>query len=367
MSNKIRVLVVDDSALMRLMISDILNSDEEIEVVATARDGEDGIKKVTELRPDVVTLDVEMPRLDGLHALGYIMSEIPTPVVMVSAYTQKDAEATFRALEYGAVDFVSKPSGPISRDIRAVGDELIAKIKVAALVDLSNLEFVRPKKVSENYIKPKIGKNVPGRVGVVAIGTSTGGPRALEKILPQLDPDIPAGLLIVQHMPEGFTKTFADRLDRESGIEVKEAETGDRIAQGRALIAPGDYHMSIMIETTGNDTAGGVISLNQDPPVYGLRPTVDTMMLSAAKVYGDKTVGVILTGMGSDGAKGMKAIKENKGRTIAQDKDTCVVYGMPRAVVEAGIVDKVVPLDKMAEEIMKMVKKPSRSIGGNER
>lgn len=354
MTNKIRVLVVDDSALMRLMISDILNSDEEIKVVATARDGEDGIKKVTELRPDVVTLDIEMPRLDGLHALGYIMSEIPTPVVMISAYTQKGSEATFRALEYGAVDFVSKPSGPISGDIRAIGDELIAKVKMAASVDLNNLGFIRPKKISEKHIKHKPGKIVPG-VGVVAIGASTGGPRALEKILPQLDPDIPAGLLVVQHMPKGFTETFAARLDRESKIDIREAKAGDKIEQGKALIAPGDYHMSIMIETTGNNMAGGVISLNQDPPVHGLRPTVDTMMLSAAEAYGNEIVGVLLTGMGSDGAKGMKAIKENKGRTIAQDKDTCVVYGMPRAAVEAGIVDKVVPLDKMAEEIMKML------------
>ena len=352
MSNKIRVLVVDDSVLMRLMISDILNSDRDIEVVATARDGEDGIKKVTELKPDVVTLDIEMPGLDGLHVLGYIMSEIPTPVIMVSAHTQKGVDATFRAPEYGAVDFVSKLSGSISGDIKAIGDELIAKVKMAASVDLNNLEFMQPEKIPEKYLMAKPKKIVP-RVGVVAIGASTGGPRALEKVLHQLDPDISAGLLIVQHMPEGFTKTFADRLDRESGIEVKEAETGDGIEQGRALVAPGGYHLTVRRETTGKDTRG-VISLNQDPPVCGLRPTVDTMMLSAAEIYTDKTIGVILTGMGSDGAKGMKAIKENKGRTIAQDRDTCVVYGMPRAAVEAGIVDKVVPLDKIAEEIMKM-------------
>jgi two-component system chemotaxis response regulator CheB len=353
MSDKIRVLVVDDSALMRLMISDILNSDKEIEVVATARDGEDGIIKVTELNPDVVTLDVEMPHLDGLHALGYIMSEIPTPVVMVSAYTQKGAEATLRALEYGAVDFVSKPSGPISRDIRTVGDELIAKVKTAATVDLDKLKFIQPKKVSENYIKPRSQKDVQG-VKVVAIGASTGGPRALGQMLPQLDPDIPAGILIVQHMPKGFTKAFAGRLDRESRIEVKEAEGGDRIEQGKALIAPGDYHMIVKRKIFGKKTAG-VISLNQEPPVYGLRPTVDAMMLSMAKVYGNRAVGVILTGMGSDGAKGMKAIKKNKGKTIVQDKDTCVVYGMPKAAVKERAVDKVVPVDKIAEEIMEMV------------
>ena len=353
MSDKIRVLVVDDSALMRLMISDILNSDKEIEVIATARDGEDGIRKVTELRPDVVTLDIEMPRLDGLHALGYIMSEIPTPVVMISAFTQKGAEATFRALEYGAVDFVSKPSGPISRDIRIVGKELVAKVKVAAAVDINKLKFIQPKKIFGRHLKIKPRKIVPD-VKLIAIGASTGGPRALEEILPQLDPNIHAGLLIVQHMPRGFTETFASRLNRESKIDVKQGESGDRIEEGKALIAPGDYHMTVKREISGEKTAG-TISLNQKPPVYGLRPTVDAMMLSAAEVYEDKTIGVILTGMGSDGARGMKAIKENKGKTIAQDKDTCVVYGMPKAAVEEGVVDKVVPLDKIAEEIMKMV------------
>ncbi|MBW2117975.1 MAG: chemotaxis response regulator protein-glutamate methylesterase [Deltaproteobacteria bacterium] len=353
MNNKIRVLVVDDSALMRLMISDILNSDRGIEVVATAKDGEDGIRKVTELKPDVVALDLEMPRLDGLHALGYIMSEIPTPVVMVSAYTQKDAETTFRAMEYGAVDFVSKPSGSISRDIRAVGDELIAMIKVAVRVDLDSLKFIRPKKIPKKHLKIKLKKVIPG-VKVVAIGASTGGPRALGQILPQLDPYIPAGILIVQHMPKGFTKAFADRLDRESKIEVKEAEAGDRIEQGKALIAPGGYHMIVKREISGKETSG-IIGLNHNPPVYGLRPTVDYMMLSAAEVYSNRTVGVILTGMGSDGAKGIKSIQENKGKTIAQDRGSCVVYGMPKVAVEKGAVDKVVPLDKIAEEIMKMV------------
>ena len=353
MSNKIRVLVVDDSALMRLMISDILNSDKGIEVVATAKDGEDGIRRVTELKPDVVTLDLEMPRLDGLNALGYIMSEIPTPVVMVSAFTQKGAENTFRAMEYGAVDFISKPSGPVSGDIKEVGDELIAKVKMAALVELDKLKFIRPKKIPRKYLNTKSKKTVPG-IKIIAIGSSTGGPRALGEILPQLDPGIPAGILIVQHMPRGFTETFAARLDRESKIEVKEAEAGDRIEQGKALIAPGDYHMTVRRETTAKMTAR-IIDLNQEPPVYGLRPTVDAMMLSAAEVYGDKTVAVILTGMGSDGAKGMKAIKENKGKTIAQNKDTCVVYGMPKAAIEKGAVDKIVPLDRIAEEIMKMV------------
>jgi two-component system chemotaxis response regulator CheB len=339
--------------LMRLLISDILNSDREIEVVATARDGEDGIKKVTKLRPDVVTLDIEMPRLDGLHALGYIMSEIPTPVVMISAHTRKGADAAFRALEYGAVDFVSKPSDPISGGMRSIADELIAKVKMAAVADLDNLKFIRPDKTHENYLTIRPKKNVRG-VKVVAIGASTGGPRALVEVLTRLDPDIPAGLLIVQHMAGGFTKTFASRLDRESRLSVKEAEGGDRIEQGKALIAPGDHHMTVKRDTSGKESLG-TISLNQDPPVYGLRPTVDIMMLSAAEIYGDRAIGVILTGMGSDGAMGMKAIKANKGKTIAQDRETCVVYGMPQAAVKEGVVDKVVPLDKIAKEIMKLV------------
>lgn len=353
MGDRIRVLVVDDSALMRLMISDILNSDREIEVVATARDGEDGIRKVTRLKPDVVALDIEMPRLDGLHALGYIMSEIPTPVVMISAFTKKGAEMTFRALEYGAVDFVCKPSGTISRNIGMVGDELIAKVKMAAKVNVDKLKFILPKETPGKYLKAKTEKMIAGGK-VVAIGASTGGPRALGEILPQLDPDIPAGLVIVQHMSKGFTKAFAHRLNRESKIEVKEAEPGDKIEPGRALIAPGDYHMIVKRKAPDKETAG-VIGFNQDPPVYGLRPTVDMMMVSAAETYADKTVGVILTGMGSDGAKGMKAIKENNGKTIAQDRDTCVVYGMPKAAVEVGAVDRIVPLSRIAEEIMKMV------------
>ena len=352
MNKKIRVLVVDDSALMRMMISDILNTEKGIEVVAVAKDGEDGIKKVIELKPDVVTLDIEMPRLDGLHALGYIMSEIPTPVVMVSAYTQKGADATFRALEYGAVDFVSKPSGPISGDLAVISDELVAKVKVAASVDLDKLKFIRPKKITKKYLKAK-PKKISPEVKVIAIGSSTGGPRALGQILPQLKSDIPAALLIVQHMPKDFTETFAARLDRESKIDIKQAEAGDRIEPGKALIAPGDYHMTVGRVLSGKETVG-VIKLNQEPPVYGLRPTVDNMMLSVAEVYGDKAVGVLLTGMGSDGAKGMKAIKDNKGKTITQDENTCVVYGMPKAAIEEGVINKVVPLEKIAEEISKI-------------
>lgn len=353
MGNTIKILVVDDSALMRLMISEILNSENGFEVVATAKDGEDAIIKVTELKPDVVTMDIEMPRLDGLQALGYIMSEIPTPVIMLSAYTQKRADATISALEYGAVDFVDKPSGPISGDIALIKKELIAKVKTAANVDCSKLKFILPKKISGKHLKAKPGKKLPG-TRIITIGSSTGGPHTLRQILPQLKSHIPAGILIVQHMPGGFTGTFAARLNNESYLNVKEAEAGDIIELGKVLIAPGGYHMTVKREISGRG-ATGVISLNRDPPVYGLRPTVDAMMISAAEVYGDRTIGVILTGMGNDGTKGMKSIKDKGGRTIAQDKDTCIVYGMPKSAVKAGFVDKVLPLGRIAAEIMKML------------
>jgi two-component system chemotaxis response regulator CheB len=344
---KIRVLVADDSALMRLRISDILNSAPEIEVIATARDGEDAIRKVTEFRPDVVTLDVEMPRLDGLGTLGYIMSEVPTPVVMVSAYTQRGAEATFLALKYGAIDFVPKPSGVISRDIRKVEEELVAKVKIAARVDLRKLKFILPKKA---FKKPSKVKPIIGGEKVVAIGASTGGPRALTQVLTRLPSNFSAALLVVQHMPERFTKTFAQRLNTESRITVKEAEEDDSIIPGQALIAPGNYHL--VVESKGSRKAVG---LNQNPSLHGVRPSVDVMMLSVAEVYGPNAVGVILTGMGSDGAQGMRAIKEKKGKTIAQDKDSCVIYGMPQAAIKQGSVDKVTSLNRIADVIMRVL------------
>ncbi|MFH1950161.1 MAG: chemotaxis response regulator protein-glutamate methylesterase [Pseudomonadota bacterium] len=355
MTDKIRVLVADDSALMRVRISEMLNADPEIEVIATARDGMDALEKIMKIRPDVVTLDVEMPRLDGLNTLGYIMSEIPTPVVMVSAYTQRGAEAAFRSLEYGAVDFVPKPSGTISRDIGRIREDLIAKVKIAAKVDLGKLEFISPRGIEKKRWAGKPGSMVSGKK-IVAIGASTGGPRALANLLPKLPPDIAAGVLVVQHMPAGFTRSLADRLDSECLIAVKEAREGDIIEAGQALIAPGDYHMTV--EKGGVDKREAeTVSLNHGPPLHGVRPSVDIMMQSAARVYGSNVVGVILTGMGSDGVEGMKRIKKFDGRTLAEHESTCVVYGMPKSAIQEGVVDKVVPLSKMADAIMDMLER----------
>jgi len=359
-SQAIKVLVVDDSAFIRTIVSDMLSSDSQIEVVATARDGQEAIEKVTELNPDVVTLDVEMPRLGGLDALGYIMSECPTPVVMLSAYTRSGSETTLKALEYGAVDFVLKPSGPASSDIREVKEELLAKVKIAATVDVKRLKFLLPK----SPVIKRTPKSVTARGGkVVAIGTSTGGPQALTEILPKFPGDIPAGLLIVQHMPAGFTKSFAQRLNESSMIRVKEAEEGDTVRPGQALVAPGDYHMVVHGPSAVNTEGSAIdasrepvtIGLNQGPRLHGVRPSVNIMMESVASLYGKNSVGVLLTGMGYDGVDGMRLIKEKLGKTIAEDQSTCVVFGMPKAAIDAGVVDKVVTRSQVVEAILEML------------
>lgn len=341
--NKIRVLVVDDSALMRKKVSDMINSDKDCEVIATARNGEEAIKGVLIFKPDVVTLDVQMPMMDGLTCLGYIMSERPTPAIMLSAFTNYGGEVTIKALEYGAVDFVHKPSGVISLDIAKVRDELLSKIKIAVKVDLTKLRFILGKKA------PSVPKKKPGGLNkVVAIAGSTGGPRALAEILPKLPCDIPAGILVVQHMPAEFTKSMAERLDWESMIEVVEAVDNEPITAGKAIIAPGGFHM-----TVEND----VVKIIPGPKEHYVCPSADVTMRSVASVYGRNVVGVVLTGMGSDGAEGLRAIKEHGGYTMAEDKSSCIVYGMPKAAVDARVVDKVVPLGDMAGEIVKAVKR----------
>ncbi len=349
---KIRVLVVDDSALMRKVITDMLSEDPEIEVIGTARDGYDAIEKIHKLKPDVVTLDIEMPRLDGLNTLGYIMSEIPLPVIMLSSYTREGAEATLKALDYGAFDFVPKPSGPISLDIRRVKEELIAKIKAAYRADLSRLKFLLPRHERK---AEKAEKLVPTKVrAVVAIGSSTGGPRALQEVIPKLPSDIKAAILVVQHMPKGFTRSLAERLNSLSSIDVKEASENDILKEGLALVAPGDYHMTVRRD--GDEV---VIKLNQDPPLWGVRPSADIMMLSVAEVFRSKVVGVVLTGMGRDGANGLKKIKEYGGITIAEDKSTCVVFGMPKVAIEEGAAQVVAPIHEIADRILEAIERLS--------
>ncbi|MEM2241972.1 MAG: chemotaxis response regulator protein-glutamate methylesterase [Candidatus Bathyarchaeia archaeon] len=326
--------MVDDSALMRKMIKDLLNSDPEVTVVGTAVNGVDALEKIRELSPDVVTLDVNMPKMDGLETLKRIMSEHPLPVVMLSNLTKEGAEATLKALEYGAVDYIAKPSGEISLDIEKVRGELITKVKTAARAKLIRHKPILPLEISSCKIDR-----------VVLIGASTGGPPAIEKILSCL-PEAAPPILIVQHMPPGFTRSFAERLNRYCKFEVKEAEEGDRIQPGKALIAPGGYHMIV-----GSDKR---VHLDESPPIHGVKPAVDPMMMTAAEVFKSKNVGVLLTGMGSDGALGMKMVKQHGGYTIAQDEETSVIFSMPKAAIEAGCVDKILPLAEIPIEIMRV-------------
>jgi two-component system chemotaxis response regulator CheB len=360
-SGKTRVLVVDDSALMRRVICNLLEEDPDLHVVGTAVDGYDAIHKIGELSPDVVTLDLEMPRLDGLQTLGYLMSERPIPCIMLSAYTVSGAEATLKALEYGAADFVQKPSGAISLNLDRVREELIEKVKIARYIDLKRLPFrdgVTPLlKAPEGPPAAAAAPKAAGGAGgagvlkcVVAIGCSTGGPRALAELVPGLPKGLKAPVLIVQHMSAGFTKSLAERLDKDSEIHVKEAEEGEILQPGTCYLAPGDWHMEV--ERKG---FGGLIRLNQRPPSLGVRPSVDHLFLSVAEAFGDKAVGVLLTGMGRDGTKGMKAMKLTQARTLAQDEASSVVYGMPRSAFNAGVVDKVVALKDMASAVAESV------------
>ncbi len=349
MVNNIKVVVVDDSAFMRKVISSILEEDPSIKVVATAKNGLEAIDKVCELKPDVVTMDVEMPKMDGITAVREIMRKCPVPIVMVSSHTYEGAEATIKALEAGAVDFVPKPSGPISLDIRKVADEIKKKVKLAATVDVKRAGLTVSKVKATRPLT--LGTVKVGAPRVVAIGTSTGGPRALQQVIPALPKDMPCGVLVVQHMPPGFTKSLANRLNQLSALTVEEASGGEEVKGGMVYIAPGDKHLIV-------ESRGGKLytKLLDTPPYGGHKPSVDVLMMSVADEACPKAVGVIMTGMGKDGAKGMKLIKEKGGKTIAEDASTCVVFGMPKAAIELNVVDVVVPVNKIAEEIVKMVK-----------
>ncbi|MBP2017640.1 two-component system chemotaxis response regulator CheB [Symbiobacterium terraclitae] len=351
----IRVLVVDDSAFMRKVLTELLQSDPQITVVGTARDGQDGLEKVLRLEPDVVTLDIEMPRLDGFGTLREIMARRPTPVVMVSSHTSEGAEATIRALALGAVDFVAKPSGSISLNMHITRDELVAKVKGAAGATPRVRTVVPPPPRLPGRVqgpvpvvrpRPVAGGDRPPR-RLVVIGCSTGGPGALHQIIPRLPGDLPAGVLVVQHMPPGFTRSLAERLNELSAIPVKEARAGDPVRAGEVLVAPGGYHMTVDSE--------GRIQLDQGPPVHGVRPAVDVTLASVVPQWGNRLVGVILTGMGYDGAKGMVSLLRAGGWTIAEDASTCVVYGMPKVVVELGAAREVLPVHAIAEAITRAV------------
>jgi two-component system, chemotaxis family, protein-glutamate methylesterase/glutaminase len=335
--DKIKVLIVDDSGYVINAVTRRLQTDYDIEVVGSARTGIEAITKVKTLRPDVVTMDIVMPEMDGLTALKNIMENCPTPVIMLSALTKENAEPTIRALEYGAVDFYLKPS-ILKPDGNGNGDGvLVNKIKMAAKARISGRKPVVPAAVPIK--KTDTGSRVSFKK-LVVIGSSTGGPRALMQVIPNLPEDISAAILIVQHMPPVFTKSLAERINMSSAIEVAEAKEGDEIKKGLALMAPGDYHMVL------NDE--GRIHLTQDPSVHGVRPAIDITMKSVAPIFKAKTLGVVLTGMGIDGTLGSSFIKGAGGRILAQDEATCAVYGMPASVAQSGCVDTVLPLSEIA-------------------
>lgn len=337
---------------MRKMITDLLEEDKRIQVIATARNGQDALEKIKQFNPDVVTLDVEMPVMNGLDALKTIMEITPKPVIMVSSTTKEGAENTVLAMSYGAIDFIAKPSGAISLDLHKVQGELIEKVILAASVKLTKLLPTEKKEkvvtIEQKPLERKHQKRLSDKK-IVAIGTSTGGPKALQQVLTKLPENFNAPILIVQHMPAGFTKSLAARLDSLSKVTVKEAEDGEVVKKGVAYIAPGGYHLKVRI--VGTTLA---IQLDQSPPENGHRPSVDTMLTSLATISNYSIITVIMTGMGSDGSKGLVKLK-NTGDVvaIAEAEESSVVFGMPRAAIKTNKIDEVVHLNDIAASIEK--------------
>jgi two-component system chemotaxis response regulator CheB len=343
-----RVLVVDDSALMRQALSQMLERDPAIEVVGTAADPYVARDKIKELNPDVLTLDVEMPRMDGLSFLEKLMRAHPMPVVMVSSLTEAGCATTLRALELGAVDFVSKPTLDLRQHLPAVAAEVIEKVKNAAAAR------IRPRATTVAPAAPVNGRPSPTVLRttqqLLAIGASTGGTEALREFLTALPADAP-GAVIVQHMPEHFTRSFAERLDGLCTVRVHEAADGDRVLAGHALIAPGSHHMRLVREG-----ATYLVRLGSDAPVNRHRPSVDVLFHACAEYAGANAVGVIMTGMGDDGARGLVAMRKAGAATLAQDEATCVVFGMPRAAIELGGAERVLPLDRLADAALTLAR-----------
>jgi two-component system chemotaxis response regulator CheB len=351
MSEKLRVLVVDDSALMRKLIPQVLQHDPTIEVVGTAMDGAIGLKKIEELRPHVITLDLEMPRMDGIEMLRQITRKHRVPVIVVSAHTKHGAGLTLKALALGAFDFVTKPQDAASGHIEQIGKQLAIKIKVAAASGAPKMIITES---STKHKEPRRSSNSHWPSRVVAIGISTGGPNALQYLFSQLPSDFPGCLLVVQHMPEGFTEMFAKRLHESSAIEVKEAQSGDLLLAGRALICPGNRHMKVRRMDHGD-----IAVLVDQPRVNGHRPSVDVLFQSLAQEFGSRSVSIIMTGMGDDGVIGTGSVKAVGGNTIAQSPETCVVDSMPRHAIERGFVSRVVSLSNLAS-VMQSICTPER-------
>lgn len=343
------VLVVDDSAFMRRLIAQIVDASPEFRVVGTARDGLDALRQIHALDPQIVTLDVEMPELDGVQTLGYVMSESPRAVVMLSAAgTEGGAALTLRCLELGAVDFVNKPSGPISLDLAMVSETLLDALRAALQVNLAGVQaLARPRFVGDAPTR------LAGRhaTSVVAIAASTGGPRALAEVIPALPAELDAAVMVVQHMPVGFTKSLANRLDSMSALRVTEAEDGELILANRIYIAPGGQHMRVVAAPSG----GKQIALDQGPSIWGVRPSADPLFASVAAHFGRDAVGVVLTGMGRDGADGLRLMRDAGGVGIVQDRATSIIFGMPAAALQRAGAERVAPLSGIAHCIVELL------------
>ncbi len=348
----IKVVVVDDSAFMRKALSTMLEKDPEIKVVATARNGEEGLELIRTHQPDVVTLDIEMPRMDGLTALRHIMMEMPRPVLMVSSLTVEGAEATLKAMELGAVDFIPKQLSKVSLDIVRIEDSLRAKVKEVARRKFRAPRAMRPAAKSADTRAPAQAVRPSGRLvrDVVVVGVSTGGPPAVQKILSGLPADFPAGILIAQHMPAAFTGPFAKRLDTVSKVAVKEAEGVEPFKPGTVYIAPGGKHLVLAVRGSRME-----VKVVEEPADALYKPSANVLIESAAVSSGRRALGVILTGMGNDGLEGVRALKSRGGRALAQSDSSCVVFGMPKAIVDANLADEIVDIDDMAQAIMKNI------------
>lgn len=342
------VLVVDDSAFMRRLITQIVDASPDFHVVGTARNGHDALRQIHALDPQIVTLDVEMPELDGLQTLGYIMSETPRAVVMLSAAsTQRGADLTLRCLELGAVDFVKKPSGNISLDLESIGETLLGALRAAAMVNLGGVGLLARPRFVESAPRQTAG----GATRAVAVAASTGGPRALAEVIPNLPADLGAAVFVVQHMPAGFTKSLAARLDSMSHLRVAEAEEGQTVELNHVYLAPGGLHMRVVPGTQGRSR----IALDEGPAVWGVRPAADPMFASVASRFGPLCVGVVLTGMGRDGADGLIAIRTAGGGAVVQDKATSTIYGMPLAALQRAGADHVCALDDVAPAVVQLL------------
>lgn len=346
-SSRIRVLVVDDSAFMRKFFEDLLSSATDVEVIGRARNGEEAISKIRSMKPDVVTMDVEMPVMDGLSALAVIMREDPLPVIIVSTLTSRGADITLRCLEMGAFDFVQKPSSRDLSQMQTISSDLLMKVRLAAVSRKKKSPVTKEKGQSPGLLQ----KVQPGAgFQVLLVAASTGGPQALSRLLPELPEDFPVPVALVQHMPRAFTASFASRLDQLSRIKVVEAEEGNPLRPGTAVIAPGGTHLLLK-------GRGGRLfcSLSNTPPVNSVRPAADCLFSSAALIPATRALTVVLTGMGRDGTAGARALKERGSVVLAESPETAVVYGMPKYVVEAGLADLSLPLYKMPEAIMQYI------------